>query len=52
VPDGKLGVWLIDPHSAHLADALPKLKGLAAFAHADGNQFIRIARSTASSGTM
>jgi type III restriction enzyme len=30
--DGALGVSLVDPHGAHLADALPKLKGLARFA--------------------
>ena len=40
--DGTLGVSLIDPHGVYLADALPKLKGLAAFARACGDQFVRI----------
>lgn len=39
---GKLGVSLIDPHGDHLADAVPKLKGLASFAREFGKEFIRI----------
>lgn len=42
LPDNTLGVSLIDPHGDHLADALPKLRGLAAFARAHGDQFVRI----------
>jgi type III restriction enzyme len=42
LPGGKLGVSLIDPHGDHLADAVPKLKGLASFAQEYGNQFVRI----------
>ena len=41
-PDGTLGTSLVDPHGSHLADALPKLKGLARFARAHGDQFVRI----------
>lgn len=40
--DGALGVSLVDPHGAHLADALPKLKGAVAFAGAYGDRFVRI----------
>lgn len=42
MPDGTLGVSLVDPHGSYLADALPKLKGLARFARAFGNEFVRI----------
>ena len=40
--DGKIVVSIVDPHSHHLADALPKLKGLAEFAAEFGNEFHRI----------
>ena len=33
---------LIDPHSVHLADALPKLKGFARYAERYGDRFKRI----------
>jgi len=42
LPHGTLGVSLIDPHGSHLADALPKLKGLAHLARTHGDQFVRI----------
>jgi hypothetical protein len=42
LPNGELGVSLIDPHGAHLADALPKLRGLAKFARNYGSMFVRI----------
>jgi hypothetical protein len=42
MPDGTLGVSLIDPHGSHLADAVPKLKGLAHFARAHGDPFVRL----------
>ncbi len=42
LPNNTLGVSLIDPHGDHLADALPKLKGLAAFTRAHGDHFVRI----------
>lgn len=35
-------VSIVDPHGHHLADALPKLKGLSAFAEEYGDQFHRI----------
>lgn len=35
-------VSIVDPHSHHLADALPKLKGLARFASQYGKEFHRI----------
>ncbi len=40
--DGKVAVSIVDPHSHHLADALPKLKGLAEFAATFGGEFHRI----------
>lgn len=40
--DGKIVVDLIDPHGLHLADALPKLKGLAAYAEVWGGTYRRI----------
>ena len=33
---------LVDPHSHHLGDALPKLRGLARFAAEYGDEFHRI----------
>ena len=33
---------LVDPHGHHLADALPKLRGLAEYAAAHGEAFRRI----------
>ena len=33
---------IVDPHGHHLADALPKLRGMADFAEAHGNSFHRI----------
>lgn len=40
--DGKVVVDLVDPHSLHLADALPKLKGLAIYAEFYGSAYRRI----------
>lgn len=40
--DGKVVVDLVDPHSLHLADALPKLQGLALYAEAHGRAYRRI----------
>lgn len=39
---GRIEASIVDPHSAHLSDALPKLKGLARFAELYGDQFARI----------
>ncbi|HEX8124120.1 MAG TPA: DEAD/DEAH box helicase family protein [Allosphingosinicella sp.] len=41
-PDGSIAVDIVDPHGTFLADALPKLKGLAEYAHAHGAAFRRI----------
>jgi type III restriction enzyme len=40
--DGQLVAAIVDPHSGHLADALPRLIGLADFAEAYGDHFSRI----------
>lgn len=41
-PDGTIAVDIVDPHGTFLADALPKLKGLAEYAEAHGGAFRRI----------
>ena len=40
--DGSVAADLVDPHGVHFADALPKLKGLARYAEANGGSFRRI----------
>lgn len=40
--DGKVVVDLVDPHGLHLADALPKLKGLAIYAESYGSAYRHI----------
>lgn len=40
--DGKIVVDLVDPHGVHLADALPKLIGLAEYAQQNGHVYRRI----------
>ena len=40
--DGKVVVDLVDPHGLHLADALPKLQGLAAYAETHAKAYRRI----------
>lgn len=42
VEDGKVVVDLVDPHGLHLADALPKLRGLADYAEKHAPVFRRI----------
>ncbi|PXX25858.1 DEAD/DEAH box helicase [Thalassospira sp. 11-3] len=39
---GEIGANIIDPHGFHLADALPKLKGLADYAEKNGSHYCRI----------
>lgn len=39
---GEVKVSIVDPHGHHLGDALPKLRGLAAFAAEHGDAFHRI----------
>ena len=41
--DGEVVADLIDPHGPHLADALPKLQGLAAYAEEHASSYRRIA---------
>jgi type III restriction enzyme len=40
--DGTVGADIVDPHGLHLADALPKLRGLALYAEAHANAYRRI----------
>lgn len=40
--DGSIAVDIIDPHGSFLADALPKLRGLADFAETHGEVFRRV----------
>ena len=40
--DGRLQASLIDPHGHHLADAAPKLRGLAAYAERHGGDYARV----------
>ena len=40
--DTNVNVSIVDPHGHHLADALPKLRGLATFAAAHGDEFHRV----------
>jgi hypothetical protein len=40
--DGKIVVDIVDPHGSYLADALPKLKGLASYAETHGPMYRRI----------
>ncbi|MBV6390492.1 DEAD/DEAH box helicase family protein [Nitrosomonas europaea] len=41
-PDGTVAVDIVDPHSIHLADALPKLQGLARYAETHAQIYRRI----------
>lgn len=40
--DGSVVADLVDPHGFHFADALPKLKGLARYAEANGGSYRRV----------
>ena len=40
--DGSIVADIVDPHGHHLADALPKLRGLARYAKINGSLFRRI----------
>ncbi|MDC7689824.1 DEAD/DEAH box helicase [Vogesella indigofera] len=50
--DGKIVVDLVDPHGLHLADALPKLKGLALYAEFHGSAYRRIESVAEASGKL
>ena len=45
-------VDIVDPHGYHLADAIPKLRGLASFAAEYGHEFRRIEAIANLDGTM
>ncbi len=42
LPDGTIAADIVDPHGHHLADALPKLIGLAQYAEANGALYRRM----------
>lgn len=50
--DGQIVVDLVDPHGHHLADALPKLRGLADFAETYSSEFRRIESVAETGGLM
>lgn len=50
--DGSTVVDLVDPHGHHLSDALPKLRGLAAFAEQFSGDFRRIESVAETGGVM
>jgi type III restriction enzyme len=47
LPDGSIVADIVDPHGSHLADALPKLQGLARYAETNAAHFRRIEAVTA-----
>lgn len=49
--DGTIGASIVDPHGHHLSDALPKLRGLADYAEAHGDAFLRIVSVAETDGT-
>ena len=50
MPDGSIAADIIDPHGHYLADAIPKLKGLAKYAEANAETFRRIEAVTKTAG--
>ena len=50
LPNGNLAVDILDPHGHYLADALPKLRGLARYAESNGAVFRRIEATIALNG--
>jgi hypothetical protein len=52
LPDGTVAVDIVDPHSIHLADALPKLRGLACYAETHGQHYRRIEAVAAVGGKL
>jgi hypothetical protein len=49
-PDGNIAIDIVDPHSLHLSDALPKLKGLAKYAEKHYGKYRRIESVAAVNG--
>ncbi len=52
LPDGTVAVDIVDPHSIHLADALPKLQGLVRYAEAHPQAYRRIEAVTETGGKL
>jgi type III restriction enzyme len=52
LPDGKIAVDIVDPHGFHLADALPKLRGLARYVEAHAQIYRRIEAVAESGGKL
>jgi len=52
LPDGTVVADLVDPHGLHLADALPKLQGLAVYAESHLTDFRRIESVAEASGKL
>ena len=50
--DGNVVADIVDPHGIHLADALPKLKGLAEYAKAHAGDYRRIVSVAAVGGNL
>lgn len=50
--DGKIVADIVDPHGIHLADALPKLRGLAVYAKIHANAYRRIESVAEINGNM
>ncbi len=50
--DGNVVADLVDPHGLHLADALPKLRGLALYAETHANDYRRIESVAEALGTL
>lgn len=50
--DGTVAVDIVDPHGIHLADALPKLQGLARYAEAHPQSYRRIEAITETGGKL
>ncbi|GHH50269.1 DEAD/DEAH box helicase [[Pseudomonas] boreopolis] len=50
--NGKVVVDLVDPHGLHLADALPKLQGLAQYAETHAGNYRRIESVAAANGKL
>ena len=51
-PDGSVGASIVDPHSHHLGDAVPKLRALAVYAERHGRHFRRIDAVAKSGNTL
>lgn len=51
-PSGNIVADIVDPHGYHLADALPKLRGLASYAESHGTSYRRIQAVAEVGGTL